>query len=169
MDRRQTLQCYNCKLLLPVGNKIANHQGFSVMWVSKLKEQLRHRICKSAFTFPKAQSLLCKYDMAIWQFAHSWISVQLTLRASRTRSIPWTRWAIWHISMVNIHKLQNALWLSPPPQSIVSLAVWREAHLELFICFYGDSAFLTFSHFLWLLCFGSFDLCSAGVDILDSW
>lgn len=62
---------------------------------------------------------------------------------------------------------------SPPPERNGSLAALTEAYLETFNCFYGDSAFLTFSssspsfkltfETVWAV----FDLYCAGADTFE--
>lgn len=112
-----------------------------------------------ASPFPMAWSPLSKYDVDLGTFVY----VTEPSSQCRTTSImdyssthskgewvqkhkPWTGGCSHLRHMVNIHILQNVPWLSTYIKHCFSCSVLREAHLELFICFYGDSPF-EFSHF----------------------
>lgn len=74
-----------------------------------------------------------------------WISV-LTYSKGVQKHKPWTSGFSQLKYMVSMHMFQNVPWLATSTKYCFSCCVLRKAHLELFICFYGDSAF-AFSHF----------------------
>lgn len=161
--RTENETCCWFSKLLPAGNKMVDLQGVSAMWVNRLKEQREHRICKSLLSYFWCKSplqiqfghfCLCCWAYITMKNVSNWISVKLTVAVSECRSVNlvWEDAAIWDmVSMLYTSECALALHLH---NALFLLLLWRKLlqNLEPFICFYGDSAFLTFSHFFSLLC-----------------